>query len=290
VAWSVAANVKRLFNSHTSYEFGNPYPPKQSPLSRLEFDLDSWWGGLEVSRWTPRWSISLVALTNLTSGVDGIQADSDWDDEARPGVRDIYSESNLRLKPSYDVRASLDVSLASWLGLPTGLDLRPVGGVRWQRFDLVSFDGTQWETEPDGGTQVTPLPGDNIRFKQTYWQYFIGLRAAWQPLPRKHPGFRVTGQVDWAYVKGDNKDHHLLREGTRITEESTSGHAWHAALGLEAPLWPNLFLGLHAEYLNLKTTGSHRLYNDAFDIDMTLDNGVRVWSQQAVMLSLRYCF
>ena len=259
VVWSVDAKVKRLFNSHTSYEFGNPYPPRQAPLSRLEFGLNSWWGGLEVSRWTPRWSVRLEALTNLARGVDGILADSDWDDETRPTVRDIYSESNLRLKPSYDVRASLDVSVASWLGLPRGLDLRPVGGVRWQRFDLLAFDGTQWEYGAEGDTQVTPLPGNVIRFRQTYWHYFLGLRAGWRPLPRRHPGFQITGQVDWAYVKGDNKDHHLLRAGTRITQESTSGHAWHAALGVEAPLGCGFFLGIQADYLYLTTTGSHHL-------------------------------
>ena len=236
VVWSVEAKVKRLFDSHTSYEFKNPFPPHQSPLSRLEFGLDSWWGGLGVSRWTPRWSISLEAMRNLIQGVDGVLADSDWTDERNTRIRDIYSESNLRLKPSYDVRASVDVSVAGWLGLPKGLDLRPVGGVRWQRFDLMAFDGTQWDLQSDGSWHTTPLPGDDIHFKQTYWHYFLGLRGQWQPLRHEYPGLKLTGQVDWAWVKGDNQDDHLLREGNRITEESTSGHAWHASLALDAPL------------------------------------------------------
>ncbi|MBU4564690.1 MAG: omptin family outer membrane protease [Desulfarculus sp.] len=289
--WSVEAKVKRLFDSHTSYEFANPYPPHQSPLSRLEFGLNSWWGGLEVSRWTPLWSVSLEAMRNLTSGVDGILADSDWSDEQATRMRDIYSESNLRLKPSYDVRASLDVSVAPWLGLPKGLDLRPVGGVRWQRFDLMAFDGTQWEIEPDGSVHTTPLPGDAIHFKQTYWHYFFGLRGQWQPLLRQHPGFTVSGQVDYAYVTGFNQDHHLLRAGNRITEESTTGHAWHAALALEAPLGREFFFGLEAEYMTIVTTGSHRLVNDAYGMDYTWDNLAKVWSQQcSVMATLRYCF
>ena len=174
---------------------------------------------------------------------------------------------------------------------PGGLDLRPVGGVRYQFFDLLGHDGTQWDISPEGKTSDTPLSGDIIRFKQTFWQYFIGLRAQWRPLPHEHPGFRMDAQADWAYVTGGNQDHHLLRAGHRLTEESTTGHAWHASLGLEAPLGHSLFLGVSAEYLNLSTTGSHRLYYPTFDIDQTWDTGVRVWSQQAsVMASLRYEF
>lgn len=289
--WSVEARVKRMFDSHTSYEFKNPFPPGQSPLSRLEFGLDSWWAGLEVRRWTPFWSVRLEAMRNLISGVDGILADSDWTDDRNTRMRDIYSESNLRLKPSYDVRASIDVSVAGWLGLPKGLDLRPVGGVRWQRFNLMAFDGTQWELQPDGSVHTTPLPGDDIHFKQTYWHYFLGFRGEWRPLPKEHPGLKLTGQVDWAYVKGFNQDHHLLRAGTRITEENTTGHSWHAALALEAPLGHDFFWGLQGEYMTIETTGSHRMVNDAYDIDYTWDNLAKVWSQQcSVMATLRYYF
>ena len=230
-------------------------------------------------------------MRNLIQGVDGVLADSDWTDERNTRIRDIYSESNLRLKPSYDVRASVDVSVAGWLGLPKGLDLRPVGGVRWQRFDLMAFDGTQWDLQSDGSWHTTPLPGDDIHFKQTYWHYFLGLRGQWQPLRHEYPGLKLTGQVDWAWVKGDNQDDHLLREGNRITEESTSGHAWHASLALDAPLGGNFFVGVQAEYLNIETTGSHRLVNDAFDMDYTWDNLAKVWSQQcSLMLSVRYDF
>ena len=205
-------------------------------------------------------------------------------------MRTIYSESNLHLKPSYSVRADVDVSVAGWLGLPRGLDLRPVAGLRWQRFDLLAYDGTQWETWPDG-TAVTPLPGNTIRFKQTYWQYFIGFKAEWLPMPKDHPGLRLNAQLDWAFVKANNQDHHLMRAGNRITEESTRGQAWHAALGLDAPLAYGFTLEIQAEYLNIDTSGSHRLYDDFYDIDMTFDNGVNVWSQQCSMsLALKYCF
>ena len=289
--WLVEAKVKRLFDSHTSYEFGNPFPPYQEPLSRLEFDLDSWWGGVEISRRAALWSLSLEIMRNLTAKVDGQMADSDWTDEESTKVRTIYSESCLDMKPSYAVRAEADFSLAPWLGLPAWLDLRPVGGLRWQRLDLMAHDGTQWALESDGSWSAMALPGDGLRFKQTYWQYFIGLKLDWRPLPARHPGLRLGLRGDWAYVDAHNLDHHLLREGNRLTEEKTRGQAWRAALDLEAPLGGNFFLNLELDYLTIETTGNHRLYNDAIGLDFIVNNGVRVWSQQCgVMLSLRYDF
>ncbi|ADK84167.1 conserved hypothetical protein [Desulfarculus baarsii DSM 2075] len=293
VVWSVDAKVKRLFDSYTSYEFGNPDPPYQEPLSRLEFALDSWWAGVEITRWTPRWSVGLQIMRNLTDKVDGVMADSDWLDPDHTKVRTVYSESDVRLKPCYDVRAWADVSLAPWLPLPAGLDLRPVGGLRWQRLDMIAFNLRQWEILPSDYVYFYGYPGDSIRFRQIYWQWFIGLKLDWRPLPTDYPGLRLSLQGDWAYVRGENKDQHLLREGNRITEESTSGQAWRAALGLEVPLGHNFSLELEAEYLTIDTTGSHHFTNnvDPYTVDETWDNGVRVWSQQcSVMLALRYSF
>jgi hypothetical protein len=49
-AWEISVRQKTLFNSHTSYEFGNPLDPIYSPLSRLEFSLDSAWAGTHTLR------------------------------------------------------------------------------------------------------------------------------------------------------------------------------------------------------------------------------------------------
>lgn len=40
-SWQFEIKQKTLINSHTSYEFGNPDPPYQQPLSRLEFPVNS---------------------------------------------------------------------------------------------------------------------------------------------------------------------------------------------------------------------------------------------------------
>jgi hypothetical protein len=292
-AWCVEAKVKRLFNSHTSYEFGNPTAPYQEPLSRLEFGLDSWWGGVEISRRTPMWSVSFEFLRNVTNTVDGQLADSDWTDATNTSLRTIYSESDLKMDASYMINASADLSVAKWLGLPKFLDLRPVGGVRYQYFDVTANNLTQWETLSDGSIDTYTYAGDVIAFDQTYWQFFIGLRFSWELMPSTYPGLMLKTQLDWAYVDAENRDHHLIREGIRITEDSTDGHAWHGMLGLVAPIASNFSLELQAEYLEIDTSGSHHWFNEdpAYAEDYTWDNGVNVWSRQvSMMLALRYCF
>ncbi|MDA8126534.1 MAG: hypothetical protein M0009_15280 [Deltaproteobacteria bacterium] len=288
--WSAELQVKRYFGSHTSYEFGNPYPPYQAPLSRLEFPLNTWWVGGEFRRRFSRISLGVEILRNGSKESDGSFKDSDWDDDGRPDVKTIYSESQCRLEPSYMVRGDADLKVADWLGLPVWLDLRPVIGIRWQQVELVAHNGVQ--TYPADPFPPDPLPGDAIRFQQTYWQYFLGIRSAYE-LGRhlRIPGLTLFGQLDWAYVEGDNSDRHLLRAGNRWTYEKTSGDGWHASLGLKAALARNISVGLEADYLRIRTQGSHRWVHDVINADMTWDHGVKVWSDQTSLTTrLEYRF
>lgn len=289
--WSIELKTRYFFNSHTSYEFGNPFPPYQAPLSRLEFPLDSWWVGGEARRRFSRFSLGFEVLRNVTIETGGAMKDSDWDDEYNPNALTIYSESGCRLEPSYNIRGDMDFNIADQIGLPDWLELRPLTGIRWQRFTFVTHDGLQ--TYPaSGGAEPTPLPGDSIRFEQTYWQYLVGIRSAcdlgnFSILPQ----LKLLFQIDWAYVQGYNEDHHLLRVGNRITTETTRGDAWHSSVGLKWRLTQSLDAGIEADYLKLQTTGSHRLTNDLFGIDMGFDNGVKVWSEQrSLSFSLKYSF
>jgi len=285
---SLGVMVRRLIDSHTSYEFGNPFPPYQTPLSRLEFPLDSWWGGLEARVDWPRFSLGLEALTSVSSETDGMMKDSDWENEENPGLRTIYSESRCRIRPSYAIRTDADLKVADWVALPSILDLRPVIGFRWQEFRLVTHDGVQYEQ----GYPPLPLLGDGIQFTQTYLQYFIGLKgdldlSAYLPLHR----FNLLVQVDWGYVQAENEDLHLLRAGRRLTIEETDGQAYHGLLGAKAGLSEHLVIGLELDCLWLSTTGSHRLLNAPFDIDFTMHHGVKVWSRQvSLSVNLTYAF
>lgn len=284
------AVVQRLADSHTSYEFGNPVAePRYSPLSRLEFPLDSWWGGARLALAAPRWSASIRGLTNISGEADGKMKDTDWEE---PNVVTVYSESECRLNRSWMVTADADLDVSPWLGLPAGLQLRPVIGARFQEFRFTTHDGAQWAYMQDETVNTQPLPGDGINFRQRFWHYFLGLRAV---LAAERPGplhrLGLTVQADYAYVDGFNRDHHLLRSGYRLTEETTRGHAWHGSLGLEAWLTENWSLGVEAEYTYVRTTGSHRLLNEPLGIDYTFDTGVLVWSEQlAASLTLAYHF
>lgn len=286
---TIGFKTRYFFDSHSSYEFGNPLPPYQAPLSRLEFPLDSWWVGAELRASFPRFSIGAEALTNASSEADGRMRDSDWTDGERPDLKTIYSESKCHLSPSCMLSTDVDLKISDWLCLPSWLDLRPVAGFRWQYFNFLAHDGLQ--VYPTGLYPPVPLPGDTLRFEQTYWHYFGGARAALDlGKPLMLNSLTALLQFDWAYVAGHNEDHHLLR-GLRYTYEDTSGDAWHATAGLRGGLYKQLTLALEAEFLQLSTTGSHRLVDRLYEVDMEWKNGVRVWSRQdSVSLTLAYSF
>ena len=290
--WSVDLVSKRYTGSHTSYEFGNPEPPMQAPLSRLEFPMNAWFGGVAVAGQFDRFSLSGELLRNISSSSSDVFKDSDWTGEkVSPSVKDVYSEASTRIEPSYMARLDVDMRVSDWVDFPEGLDIRPLIGVRWQDLNFVAHDGVQsYPAEP--GSAVDPYPGDAIRFNQTYWQYFLGARMAYE-LGRQVdlPGLKLTSQLDWAYVTGDNTDRHLLRPGKRMTYEDTRGSAWHAIVGLTAPLAKDFKLGLSFEYLRIESTGTHRWTDSLFGADMSWDHGVKVWSvQKSVNLNLQYLF
>ena len=291
-SWSVSLQTKYFFNSHTSYEFGNPFPPYQVPLSRLEFPLNTVWAGASLRRNFSRFSAGIETFRNITSNSTGVFVDSDWDDDANPNVKTIYSESSCRMEPSYIVHGDIDLKISDWLGLPARIDLRPVMGLRWQRFSLVAHDGVQSYPAPGDTTPPLSLPGDGLNFEQTYWHYFVGLKAGFVlGKPFRLARLNLNLQLDWAYVDANNEDYHLLRAGKRITNEKTSGDAWHASANLQIGLTQNLNANIGAEYLRLTTTGSHRLVNEPFGIDFSFTNGVKVWSEQMnIMMSLEYTF
>ncbi len=299
--WFLAPKVKRLFRSHTSYEFGDPFGRKNNPLSRLEFPLNSWWGGLDLGVQGPRYRLELEFLAALPEQDDiGLMRDSDWDDNDHSKVRTIYSESATKLKNSFNLDGKLSMSLRQELETPAWLDLRPLVGVRWQRFVLVTHDGMQQNlqgSDPATGLDewsYTALPGEGIWFRQEYLHAYVGLQVSTDlgrlGLGRPGHGWRVSLQGDIAHVWGENRDRHLLRAGDRVTTERTEGYAWHAGLDLRAPVFSWGALILSADYMFINTKGDHTLTQDGQDL-LTFDYGVRAWSQQAgLSLSLEVPF
>ena len=292
--WSVDLRVKYNFNSHTSFEFGNPFSPYQSPLSRLEFPTNTFWVGAEVRRsFFSRFSLGVEALTNIPGDSSGVFKDSDWEDDENAKVKTTYSESKCRMERSYDVRGDLDLKIYDLIGFPSWFDIRPLIGVRWQRYNLMTHDGLQSYPAPGDNRPAQSLPGDGIYFEQTYWHYFLGVRSVYDigKHIKEAARWKLLMQLDWAYVDGNNVDHHLLRSGNRLTYEKTRGDAWHALLGMKVGLTDSINANFIADYLRIKTTGSHRLINSAYDIDFSFDSGVMVWSEQmSITMNLEYMF
>jgi outer membrane protease len=289
--FTLGAKVERLWNSHTSYEFGNPEPPYQAPLSRLEFPLDAWWGGVTLRLNSSRFSGGVEVLTNAFGDTDGRMKDTDWENENNVATETTYGVTRCRLETSYKARADVDMEIGDWLGLPSWFSLRPVGGVRYQHFRLVAHDGVQYDLW-QGGPAVY-IPQSAIRFKQTYWQYFIGVRSDIDI--GRYIGvsdLRVAAQFDWAYVEGANEDTHLLRNsGKRFTYEDTFGQAWYASISLKKGLTKNLAVFVELNYLRIDTAGSHRWLVRAQNVDQSWGNGVKVWSEQmGTSLTLCYSF
>jgi hypothetical protein len=86
-------------------------------------------------------------------------------------------------------------------------------------------------------------------------------------------------QFDYALVRGTNQDLHLLREGTRVTEQITNGHCWHLFTGLSFISSGRLATRIELDLKRTLTHGGHLLTNSMFDLNFSFD-GSRVWSDQ----------
>ncbi len=273
--WRYTIGFKKFFNSYTSYQFPNPFPPEQDPLSRLEFPIDQWFFGGDYiyDAWT--WSASLDLWTNINKNSRAPMQDSDWDQANQPDQKSVFSESKCKLKRSWlgDLKFLIKPQVSFFR------TLRPIFGVRYQTFSFVTHDGNQISL--DGYNM--DLPGEGIEFDQSFYQYYVGgqinttLKTA--GLARYVSGLGIGLVLDYALVSAKNQDLHLLREGERITTEITKGHCWHAEATASLPLRDNIRLQLDVDFKRIITNGDHQLTNSFLDVDFGF-NGSRVWSDQ----------
>lgn len=268
--------MKKYVNSFTSYQFPNPFPPGQDPLSRLEFPIDQWFLGAFGGYYAPSWNLTAQLWTNVNRESGLRMQDSDWDDETQPHQKTIFSESRIRLNKGYLVDLGLSVAVPA-IAIP---NIRPVFGCRYQYFDFTTHDGEQFTLDGD----ATELPGDGIDFRQIFYHWYLGacvnididlggLVGRWMPVA-------ADLQFDYALVTAKNEDLHLLRSGDRVTEENTRGHCWHVAVGLGMVVGKTVTARIEGDFKRLLTNGAHRLTNPLFDLDFSF-NGSHVWSDQA---------
>ncbi|MHB8898250.1 MAG: hypothetical protein ACYC6Y_05845 [Thermoguttaceae bacterium] len=282
LAWSVDYRVRSMFDSSTSYQFGTPpgyVDGDFAPLSKLDFALDSTWHGLEVELRKPTWQIHFEWLTPVQPEVDGVLADYDWNidfPQNDPQRLDSLTHSSQRWNDGQTLELGAEGLLTDHLfNLP--IEVWPMAGFRFQRFDLTASNLSY--LVPAAGP-VAELDGvDVIAFNQQYYAGYFGGQIRVARFVGRTP-IELAFEGDGGPAAGYNVDHHLLREGDRFTMERTHGAAWHVALIADAFLTRHLGAGIRADYLEIRTGGTHRLLNEPLDMDVTWDNGVLVNSSQ----------
>jgi hypothetical protein len=277
--WTIDYRFRSLSSSFTSYEFGTPVPPPHgwSPLSRLNFDLNSLWHGVEIGFQKPLWGVHFQYFIPMQRNIQGNLNDYDW---MIPGA-DFTDLGILKERWIDGQMLDFKVDFRIWdepFGLP--IDVWPVVGFRFQRFDLMCYDGVQVKEDNVWPPNPARYSGDIISFNQQYYIGYIGgqlrtiVNLPWLP------SFDLMFEGDWGATSGYNIDHHLIREGDRYTMESTNGDSWHIALSAEVPVTRRLSVGCEAAYLQIHTSGRHRWLNEPLNTDETWDNGVSTQSDQ----------
>ena len=132
--------IRRFSDAHVTYEFGVSDPRGPNPISRLQFPIRSTWNGLEVGLESPSWAVHAEWLTPWSDRIDGRLEDRDWllvgPEASHLGIADE------RWIDGQVVDVAFEFLLAeSRGGLP--ISVWPVGGFRWQKFELMAFDGKQ---------------------------------------------------------------------------------------------------------------------------------------------------
>jgi outer membrane protease len=276
LGFSQSIGTIKFFNSFTSYEFPNPFPPNQDPLSRLEFPVDQWFLGGAISYAAPSWKLRSEGWVNLNKESNLKMQDSDWDDDFLESQKTIFSESNCRLNRG----TLIDIGCSIATPLEQSIPVRPVIGYRYQYFSFTTHDGFQ--ASLDGA--AFDLPGDGIDFRQSFEHFYFGLNweqnLASPRLSEMLSRARLEVKFDYALVKGKNEDLHLLRTGYHKTADTTRGHCWHLAAGLDFSAADYLRARVFADFKRVLTDGSHRLTNSLHVLDFSWD-GAHVWSDQA---------
>jgi len=268
--------LKKFINSFTSYQFPNPFPPQQDPLSRLEFPIDQWFMGLATSYAASSFLLAGECWLNVTRESAFKMLDSDWTDEAQPSQKTVFSESQCRL----DKGLLFDAKIAPAISADPSWFFRPVAGWRYQYFRFTTHDGYQWDLDGD----QMELPGDGIVFEQTFNHLYVGglfnFSVAAARFISSTALVKFEIQLDYAEVSARNEDLHLLRAGHRVTVERTRGHCWHASLSARLISGSNLGARIEADFKRVLTRGGHQLTNPLFNLDFSFD-GAKVWSDQA---------
>jgi hypothetical protein len=295
--WYVDYRIQQMFG-YTAYQFGTAPQlggTQYDPISKLEYPLNSTWNGLRVGVQSCQWDVHLEWLMPLTQHINGSMYDWDWSATNIPPSS--LSGHTARWNDGQKLEIEADYKYSDcFLGRP--IEVWPLAGFRWQRFNMTAYDGIQ--LLDDGTMPVYPVgtryPGDNLTLNQQFYTGYIGFQLRTCVERECRPPIDLMFQFDWGGTGAYNVDHHLSYEARgihRYTMESTGGDSVHVALSADVPLNCHLSLGLQADYTRIRTTGTHRwiMSGNTTPVDETWSNGVLVKSEQtAITAYLQYAF
>jgi hypothetical protein len=301
---------------YTSYEFGSgplalepglttPYAPE----SKLDYSLNSVWTGVRLGVANCNYDVHFEWLTPMVQHIDGGIYDYDWNcatglPRNNPTRLDSLSHSATRWNDGQQINIEGAYKYSDCL-LNMPIQVWPLAGFRWQRFDMTAYGMNQIANSPNGWPgplgPYAANQGDILTFDQQYYTGYLGFqlrrcieRECRQPI-------NLMFQFDWGATGGYNVDRHLdyyVQSGgaiDRYTMDSTRGDTIHLALSADIPLNCRWNLGLRADYMRIRTTGTHRMLvldgggAPLLDVDWT--NGVLVKSEQTDFTAyLQYTF
>jgi outer membrane protease len=258
----------RYVNGHSTYHIS--FPGEQS---ELEFPLDNVMAGLKVIagdkfKENPQQTKSQISLTLITV-VDqdaGIMKDSDWiENDGHPG-KDIYTESDAKLRG-----AVFEIRYAYHFRYNDMWTIGPVIGYRYQKldYDIYGYRGYRYST---------PLYGEGkvLEYEVTYKIPYIGLTGEGL-IGNKHQ-FRFVwsfGYSNWTEVT--DRDDHILRY--KLSEGGCEGEAYLVNVGLDWNFLPQWILGVGAEYVDIDATGTqHQRFYAGSSAGTTYDVDDRISS------------
>ena len=283
--WTVDYRARQMFDSSTSYEFGTPEwsgPGGFSPLSKLDYALDSPWHGLQIGVEMPNVHVYAEFFVPMHDRIDGQIADFDWnilppyDDPTR---LDSYTLSEERWCNGLSLDWQAECKLSDTI-LDMPVEFWPLVGMQYQRFDIRS-SGINYVV-PALGPQPAYDGVDVFTFDQQYFSVFFGGQLHNTTRLGRIP-IDMTFQLDGGPTAGYKIEQHLLRTGERFTIDDTRGGMWHVGFAAEAHLTDQFSVGFQADYLDIRTTGTHHLLNEPMGEDYTWANGVIVKSHQSTV-------
>jgi outer membrane protease len=280
---------------YTSFQYGFPgpsslYPAAYSPVSKLDYSLNSTWTGLRVGVERCEWDIHLEWLMPMVQHIDGGMYDYDWSGPDRAFAS--LSHSATRWNEGQQINLEADYKYSEcFLGMP--IEVWPLAGFRFQRFDMTAYDGIQLVN--DGTIPNLPNPGDTwsgdaLTINQQYYTGYIGFQLRRCIERECRPPINLVFQFDWGGTGAYMVDHHLRRETDLYSMQSTGGDTVHLALRGDVPINCHLKLGLQADYMRIRTTGTMHQIIGVRTTD-TWSEGVLVKSEQTdITAYLQYTF